>query len=308
MASVLLLGGTDVTLSVGDALIEAGVKIVALVGVEQDFAISYSATRIKNMRAVDTAKWCRDHDVEPMIFNNFADLTKSPIAADLCLVAGWYHMVPRSFRDLFPLGCLGLHASLLPQLRGGAPLNWAILNGLDKSGVTLFALSDGVDDGEVFAQQTFPIGPRTHVGELVEASRRACATLVEKCVPAILTGKLSPGPQSGAASYGLQRTPADGVIDWRDSAVSIDRLVRAVSAPYPGASTHLEDRRLLIWDCDPLDTPMVSGAPGQIIWLRDIDRACVVTGSGLLAIKAATSHEGEDVMDVLRRSSNKRFS
>lgn len=309
--SVLLLGGTDVTLAVARATRDCGANIEAIVVVGDSFSISYSATRIQNVRNVDLGGWAQQSGIDLIPFTTYdavlARFSNGPPA--VCLVAGWYHMVPRRFREAFTRGCFGFHASLLPKLRGGAPLNWAILSGMEETGVTLFEMADGVDTGLVFGQERFPIAPRATIGDLVAASRDACATLTLRHLPALLAGTASGRSQDGDASYGLQRTPEDGKIDWAQPRAQIDRLVRAVSRPYPGAFTVLGGERIQIWATQLLEeAPIVLGAPGQLAILPQFNLPCVVTGDGPLLIAEATGADGDDCLDKLLKAGHKRFT
>lgn len=307
MAEVLILGGTDITLAVAQAVLDAGLKVRAVVHIGATFTISYSADAVSNQRHVDVPGWCRSKGVEDVVFTSFADLAAWPGLDDcsVCLVAGWYHMVPPAFRERFARGCLGLHASLLPQLRGGAPLNWAILSGLEETGISLFELGGGVDDGGVYAQSRIPLHPRISIHELVAAANLAGAELVRDHIAAIAEGRIVATPQVGSPTYALQRSPEDGCIDWRQPAEMIDRLVRAVGRPYSGATTILDGRPVVIWAAEAAATPRVLGAPGQVIRLDD--RPCVVTGQGLLVICEAAFEDGADALHALRRASNKRL-
>ncbi|RYE30291.1 MAG: methionyl-tRNA formyltransferase [Hyphomicrobiales bacterium] len=308
--NLLLLGGTDVTLAVAEAAMGCGVALAGIVAVGESFSISYSETRIKNARSVDLQDWTQRHGVPLIPFTTYDDVLThfSGGVPPLCVVAGWYHMVPRRVRELFARGCYGFHASLLPQLRGGAPLNWAILSGMAETGVTLFEMADGVDDGLVFGQERFRIGPRATIAELAAEARRACATLTQRHLPALMAGTAQGTAQEGVPSYGLQRIPEDGAINWSAGAVTIDRMVRAVGRPYPGAFTRLGDTAIRIWAADiPMPQPQVFGAPGQITKLREIAEPCVVTGDGLLRIVEASDEAGSDQLDNLLRSAHKRF-
>jgi methionyl-tRNA formyltransferase len=307
---VLLLGGTDVTIAVAEAILEVGATLNVIVDVGQTFSISYSGEAIVNSRSVDIAGWGRSHGVPVATFTGYDDvivvdnLSKSP----LCLAAGWYHMIPRRFRERFPLGCFGFHASLLPQLRGGAPLNWAILCGLVETGVTFFELADGVDNGPIYAQERLPITERARIGDLVAASRQACAKIVRLHLLDILAGRSRARIQTGTPSYGLQRGPQDGQINWLSSAHEIDRLVRATGRPYPGAFTTIRGRKLLIWASDPAPPELsIYGAPGQVARIQENPLPCVVTGKGALFISEATDVQGEDMVGVLLREANARL-
>lgn len=308
---VLILGGTDLTVAIAEAVLETGVAIAAIVDVGPSFSISYAAGRVTNARHVPIVDWCAARKIEIVHFTSYDEVAGrfAKRELSLCLVAGWYHMVPRRFRGLFPLGCLGLHASLLPQLRGGAPLNWAILSGLTTTGVTLFELSDAVDDGLVYQQISFPVLPKTTIGELVRASRAASAQLVRTCIPEILAGRLHSRPQVGQPSYGLQRAPEDGEINWNQSAATIDRLIRAVGRPYPGAFTSIGENRVFIWAAETVENgPIVWGAPGQIAQIPGFEAPCVVTGEGLLLVLEATDQAGDDIRKTLGKSTHQRFS
>lgn len=310
MPDLLLMGSTDVTLAVGNALLDAGTGISGVVTVGESFSISYSDSAVPNLRFADIPKWCERRRVRAIKFSSYDQVLGEIGDGDipLCLVAGWYHMLPATFRKKFLRGCVGLHASLLPQLRGGAPLNWAILTGLRETGVTMLKLTDGVDDGPIYGQKRLPIGPRTTIGELVEDSARASADLARELTPGIIDGGREPVAQSGRHSYGLQRNPEDGQIDWCGSADAIDRLVRAVGRPYAGAFTYLESEKIQIWAGAPVSVDTrVYGAPGQLARVPGIDHVCVVTGEGLMAIHAVTDEQGDCALDLLRRSIQKRF-
>lgn len=311
MPEIIILGSTDITLAVAQATLQAGVGIAAIANIGSTFNISYSREKISNARYRDISSWCSEHQVRNIPFTSYDDLIREIEGHDipLCLVAGWYHMVPRSFRDFFPKGCLGFHASLLPQLRGGAPLNWAILSGLKETGVSLFEMDDGVDTGRLYAQSRFPIGARTKIGDLVEVSQKVSAEIIHRNLAQILSDRLEPYAQNGEASYGLQRQPADSRINWNSRSQDIDSLIRATSRPYPGAFTTLNEEKISIWSAEVLeDAPLVYGAPGQIFSLPDSEYPCVVTGDVPLKILEATDAEGTDTLKLLRRSGHQRFS
>lgn len=307
---ILLLGGTDLTLAVAQRLAAIGARPAGVVHLGISVRISYRPQGLSNVRHADLAGWCAQADTRAIEFSDNDAIARFAveIGADLLLVAGWYHMVPADLRGRFAHGALGLHASLLPALRGGAPLPWAILSGLAETGMTLFALGDGIDDGPIYGQRRIPIGPRTTVGELVAAAEGAALDLMDECIPAIAAGTAKPRAQSGAPSYGLQRIPEDGRLEWRRPAIELDRLVRAVGKPYPGAFAALGDERITIWRTDFRDRPPVWGMPGQICRIPEEPDPVVVTADGLLVIREATGASGDDAMARLRRAGNQRFA
>jgi len=300
---VLLLGGTDVTLVAADALMESGQDIAAAVHLPEEFAISYRPA-FHNSRHADVAGWARSRGVPSVAYENpdqLLDVIRDE-SPEIGLAAGWYHMVPRRVRSGLPLGCLGLHASLLPRLRGGAPLAWAILSGATETGVSLFVLSDGVDDGPLYGQRSFPLGPRTRVNDLVGAANTAVHELIIACFPGIAARTLHPIPQRGEPSYGLQRSPDDGRIRWDRPASEIDRLVRASGPPYPGAFTYLEEERLTVLDVEPMSGVTVWGRPGQVARIDECPDPCVVTGHGVVRVIECVDSRAEDARPLLLRS------
>src|ERR1051325_4726817 len=149
---VLLLGGTDLTLAIARRLVGSTTPLAGVVHLGTTVPISYSRTGLANVRHADLARWCRERGVPEQAFTDnhalgeFADQS----GAEFLLAAGWYHIITAELRRKFPLGAAGLHASLLPQLRGGAPLVWAILSGAEQTGVTLFAPCEGIDEGAIY--------------------------------------------------------------------------------------------------------------------------------------------------------------
>lgn len=307
---VLLLGSTEITERVAAELVTAA-ELVGVVYTSRDFAVSYAPAGVRNYRHADVTAWASRAGVEAFEFESLRELRRRALElrAEFCMVCGWYHMVDAETRAVFERGCAGIHASLLPRLRGGAPLNWAILNGDEEAGVSLFELGDGIDDGAIYAQRVLPIGPRTYVGDLVEASIEAACEVVAEAIPRIADGTLAAQPQRGRPTYGLQRAPLDGWIDWTRGAACIDRLVRAVSHPYPGAWTSFEERKLVIWASAPAapDAPAIHGAPGQLVVMPwDRERVGVVTGDGVLLVEQASWGDGEDALPDLRAANQRR--
>lgn len=309
MLKLLMLGGTDLSLAIARELVGSGIDLAGVVHLGRSIPISYDKGGIQNYRYGDVAAWCEAKGIPNQAFSDNAGIEQfaRDVQANFLLVAGWYHLVPAKLRLLFEHGTAGLHASLLPALRGGAPLPWAILSGAEKTGVSLFALSDGIDAGELYGQAEIAIGQRTSVTELVALVQAASIELVVSCLRSIADGTIKMRKQSGVPTYCLQRTPDDGRIDWRKSAGDIDRLVRAVCRPYPGALTVFEGRRVTIWRSDIApDTLVLLGQPGQIARVPDVADPVVVTGHGSLIVRAAEV-DGTDAMPVLRKSGNMRF-
>jgi methionyl-tRNA formyltransferase len=161
----------------------------------------------------------------------------------------------------------------------------------------------------IYGTRAFEISRRAVIADLLSACETACIDLVRTVLPAILAGTAIPQAQTGTPSYGLQRRPEDGLIDWRADAVAIDRLIRAVGRPYAGAFTYLDGTPLYLWRASLPDiTITVHGKPGQIARIAEIAHPCIVTGSGLLVIDEATDRDGANVMERLMRAGHQHFT
>ncbi|MDQ1249997.1 MAG: methionyl-tRNA formyltransferase [Actinomycetota bacterium] len=185
---------------------------------------------------------------------------------DLVLVAGWHHLIPSSLLCQVAMGFVGFHYSLLPEYRGSAPLVWALINGESRVGVTVFRLTEGMDEGPIWRQRALHVQDRDSVGTI----SRKLGDVAVGMVPELLSEAVSPegirwvAQPEITASYGGIRTPEDGVIDWTRPAATVANFIRAQSDPYPGAFTTLDGLRMTIWECRRVDMP-VYGVPGQVL-------------------------------------------
>lgn len=156
-------------------------------------------------------------------------------------------------------GALNLHGSLLPQYRGRAPVNWAVLHGERETGATLHYMAAKPDAGDIVDQQAVPILPDDTAREVFDKVTVAAEIVLDRVLPDLVAGRAPRRPQDLAqGSYFGGRKPADGRIDWRASAVTIHDLVRAVAPPYPGAFTTVAGRAARVLATRVVD----AGAPG----------------------------------------------
>lgn len=162
--------------------------------------------------------------------------------ADLQIVVA-FRMMPEVLWNMPPLGTFNLHASLLPQYRGAAPINHAIINGEKETGVTTFFLKHQIDTGDILFQEKVSIGPDENAGELHDKLMTVGANLVLQTVQAIDTNNVQPIPQTNIANEDLKHAPKifrdNCHINWHESAQNIHNLIRGLS-PYPAAYTTLE--------------------------------------------------------------------
>jgi methionyl-tRNA formyltransferase len=174
---------------------------------------------------------------------------------ELILVVGWSQLVRDSFIKVAPEGVFGMHPTLLPRHRGRAPIPWAILAGLARTGVTLFEIVDATaDSGEIVGQVVLDIAPHETATTLFQRLAEAHVQLIRELVPALVTRTAPRLPQDPSrASSWPKRTPADGIIDWETRAPYLYDWVRAQTRPYPGAFTFLGDEKVIVWGARPVD-------------------------------------------------------
>lgn len=204
------------------------------------------------------------------------------LAPDLLVVVAYGLLLPQPVLDIPRLGCINVHASLLPRWRGAAPIQHAILAGDAETGVSVMQMNAGLDTGDVLLQERLRIGDDMTAGEL----GRALADLGAR---ALLEGvhRLAAGPAAASvqdvrsATWAGKIDKADAVIDWREPAVQIGRRVRAFN-PQPIAETRLGRERLRIWQAEPV-AAAAGGSPGAV--LADTGPVIeVATGEGRLRL------------------------
>ena len=184
------------------------------------------------------------------------------------VVVGWYHRIPNKILKIAPT--VGLHASLLPDYSGGAPLVWAIINGEEKTGISLFRLGDGIDNGDILAQKEELILLNDNIRSLYSRIEDDGIELIRKALPAFSKNEISFIKQDESARRVMpQRGPEDGRIDWTWGPLKIYNFIRAQTKPYPGAFTSLQGRQLYVWEAKLFDAPVsnktISAPPGTII-------------------------------------------
>jgi methionyl-tRNA formyltransferase len=189
---------------------------------------------------------------------------------DWLFIIGWSQIARAPLLALPKRGVLGIHPTLLPQGRGRASIPWTILKGLPRTGVTLFKMDAGVDTGPILAQEELPVGADETARSLYDRVNAAHRTLIARAWPDLVADRLDPQPQDERhASTWPGRGPEDGRIDPASMTVAeTDRLVRAVTDPYPGAFVDLPQGRLRVWAGTPQAPGADAGAPVAIA-LRD---------------------------------------
>ena len=169
------------------------------------------------------------------------------LAPDVMVVVGYGQIIPQSVIDIAPLGIINVHASLLPELRGAAPIQWSIMRGYERTGVTTMRIDAGLDTGDILDQWDTPIGPDETAPELSERLAAAGARLLMQTLAELAAGSAQPVPQDNArATLAPILKKEDGRIDWHCSAQQIHNRIRGFQ-PWPGAHTSFRGQSLNLW-------------------------------------------------------------
>lgn len=243
------------------------INVIGVVTAPKKFSISYMPKGVTNILHADVESFCNSNKIPCLTLEHnmkddglFDEVSKWKPEA--FLVVGWYHIIPKKWRSLAP--AYGLHASLLPDYSGGAPLVWAIINGETKTGISLFQMNDSVDAGPILGQVEEPILERDTINTLYKRIEEKGLKLIKSELPKIQNNRAKLFPQKNSNRRIFpQRSPMDGKIDWNQDANYIDRFIRAQTRPYPGAFTKFCGENLIIWKAEQIQKSYP--LPGQII-------------------------------------------
>jgi methionyl-tRNA formyltransferase len=237
--------------------------------------------------------------IQPEVVKDNPDLIQrlNDIKPDLIVVVAYGRILPAEILDIPRLGCINIHASLLPKFRGAAPIQRAILSGDESTGVTLMYLSEGMDEGDIIASVSTPIYNKT-AGDLFQELSLLGARLLIETLPEIEAGTAPRIKQDPSlASYTKTITKAEGKIDFCRTSVEIERQIRAMN-PWPGAYTYYKEKQVKLIDSMVLSDNKASNEniPGKIVAV-DKTGITVMTGNGLILIKRLQM-PGKREMDV----------
>ncbi len=185
------------------------------------------------------------------------------LGADAMVVAAYGLILPSAVLNLFPRGCINVHASLLPRWRGAAPIQRAILAGDSETGIGIMQMEAGLDTGPLYQEAAINIDAQETAASLHDKLCILGTDLLVKTLPLILSGEKTAVPQTDIGityAHKIEKTEAN--IDWQQSALVIDRQIRAFN-PWPGAYTHIDDKLVKIWEAKPL-TIHGQATPGTI--------------------------------------------
>ncbi|HEV3193755.1 MAG TPA: methionyl-tRNA formyltransferase [Polyangiaceae bacterium] len=215
---------------------------------------------------------------------------------DVALVVAYGRILPKDVLEAPRVGCVNVHASLLPKYRGAAPIAWAIVRGETETGVTLMKLDEGMDTGPTFARLSTPVGPDETAGELSERLARLGAQAVTQWLPKYIRGPCSLVPQDAtSATLAPLLKKEHGRIDWTASAKQVHDHVRGMN-PWPGAFTSARGRTVKVHATRVVELEQPRVPAGRVL-VADKSRVLVATGAGAVEL-VTVQPEGRRAMSA----------
>ena len=215
---------------------------------------------------------------------------------DVIVVVAFGQILPKEILDIPRLGCVNVHASLLPKFRGAAPIQWSIIDGEEVTGVTTMLMDVGLDTGDMLLKAEIPMNPKETGGSLHDKLAAVGGELLEKTLIGLEAGTIVPEKQddSQAGEYARMLDKELGHIDFNQPAVVIERLIRGLN-PWPSAYTYIDGKTLKIWEAEVLDRNY-GCEYGEV---AEVTRNCLIiqTGIGALSVKSVQL-QGKKRMDI----------
>ena len=292
---IVFMGTPDFASGALEALIEAGHEITA-VYTQPD----KPKGRGKEVQMTPVKVVAMEHDIlvyQPRRIKEAEEVARlKEIPADIFVVAAFGQILSQEILDIPRFGCVNIHASLLPKYRGAAPIQWAVIDGEEKTGVTIMQMNAGCDTGDILYTKEYILEPKETGASLFDKLMVLGAEAIVEALPLLEAGALTPVPQNEEkATHAAKLTKHLGEMDFTKSAVVLERLIRGLNS-WPSAYTTFKGKQLKIWEAEVVDLPEngavdtepgSAGAavrtPGTVIAV-DKQSFTVVTGDGALQI------------------------
>ncbi|GEL75927.1 methionyl-tRNA formyltransferase [Tenuibacillus multivorans] len=272
---IVFMGTPDFSVPVLESLIQSTYEVVAVVT---------QPDRPKGRKRVLTPSPVKDvalkHDIPAIqpekIRHDYNDiLAYNP---DLIVTAAYGQILPKAILEEPDYGCVNVHASLLPELRGGAPVHYAIIQGKKETGITIMYMAEALDAGDIISQRSVPIEEDDHVGSLHDKLAQVGSELLLNTLPKLFNEEITPKPQhdeEATFAYNIKREQEE--IDWNKSQADVYNHIRGLH-PWPVAYTIYHDKNLKVWWAEKCKQ-VSEKTPGMIIDIED-DGIVVATGDG----------------------------
>lgn len=296
--SIVFMGTPDFAVSSLRALLDAGYRVVAVV-TQPDRPIG----RKRELAPTPVKAEALKHGIPVLqperVRHPEAIAEIAHYNPDLIVTAAYGQLVPKAILDMPRHGCINVHGSLLPKYRGGAPIQYAIMNGEPVTGVTLMYMAEGLDTGDMISKVEVPIGDDDTSGTMFDKLSVAGAELLVRTLPDLIADRIQPQPQNHAeATYSPTIKREQEQIDWGRSSLELFRLIRALN-PRPGAYTTWNGDNFKIFASHkPKDTSTLPSiyCPGTVLQIEDSGIE-VQTGAGTLWL-TVVQPAGKKAMDV----------
>lgn len=307
MMRVVFMGTPDFAVGALEAILQAGHQVAAVVTQPDK-----PKGRGKEIQMTPVKACAVSHGIpvfQPVkVKEKEAVETLREYNADIFVVAAFGQILSEEILSIPKYGCVNIHASLLPRYRGAGPIQWAIINGEEKSGVTIMQMDKGLDTGDMLLKEEVAIEPKETGDSLHDKLAEAGARLIVEALAKLERGELVPEKQKEEEScYAKRLQKSMGRIDWQQSAKKLDCLIRGLLS-WPGAYTVLRGKNLKIWEVEAIEEPenvpegmalpaeLSHAMPGIVVGVER-EAFYVKTGEGILKI-LAVQPEGKKRMPV----------
>ena len=286
---LVMCGCHEVGLNAIKSLLEEGIEIDQFVTITEEKAIQQKVSGYVSFE--DLAK---KYNIPIHYVNKYSMKDDEDIAFfedsnfDLLIQGGWQRLFPDRVIASLSIGAVGVHGSseFLPKGRGRSPINWSLIEGKKRFILHFFLMKPGVDDGDVFHFEIFDINQWDDCRTLYLKNALITKNVLKEYIPKLLKGEYTLIPQTGEPTYYPKRTKEDGLVDWSKTVFEIYDFIRALTKPYPGAFSFINDNEIVIWSAQPFDTriAMPSVQEGQVVEVFSDYEFVVNCNSGLLLI------------------------
>lgn len=300
MKRVIFMGTPDFAVPVLQSIIEANYEVVLVVtqpdrpkGRKRELTASpvKEAALSYNIPVFQPEKLASEYE------------TLLTYEADIIITAAYGQLLPKALLETPPFGCINVHASLLPELRGGAPIHYAILQGKKETGISIMYMAEKLDAGDIISQAKLPIELTDHVGILHDKLSVLGAELLIETLPAIFEGTNKRVQQNDhEATFAPNITREQEKIDWNNSSEQVYNQIRGLH-PWPVAYTNFKGKRMKIWWAERTEKKYVDNQPGEIAEINEDRGFIVVCGDGVGLLMTEVQPAGKKrlpVTDFLR--------
>lgn len=292
---IVYMGTPDFAVKALEAIIAAGHQVVAVVTQPDKEKGRGKAVSMSPVKECALAHGIEVFQPVKLRMPESVEVLRS-YNADMFVVAAFGQILSKEVLDMPKYGCINIHASLLPAYRGAAPIQWAILDGLKETGVTIMQMDAGIDTGDILMEEKIAIDDTDTGASLFDKLSILGAEAIVKAIPLIEAGSITAVKQDDSKSnYAKMLNKEMGKIDWAEDAQKIERYVRGLNS-WPSAFSYINGKQLKIWKSEVAESSLEGQEPGMII-ATDKTSFTVACGTGALRI-VEVQLEGKKRMDV----------